>query len=170
MKETELVQSLTRVSHGKSGKQVMAIVQGVVDEKGLKKSVSNSWWESTCCFNPVIFLQAAAPLSMGHAKATYLEILHIYFDLLECTLDHNDLKGKTPLSTTIRKDFGSRGSLLSSTAWNCKLLNTDWDSCIVKASDHCKYGQDSCKHLMGEAWPLTMALAEQNVCRPSIKN
>ena len=95
--EIELVQFLTRVAaigYGKSRKEVMAIAQGVVGEKCLNKVVSNGWWESFCRRNPTISLRAAAPLSMARAKATDPEMLSRYFDLLERTLDQNDLRGR----------------------------------------------------------------------------
>ena len=97
MEEGELVLFLARVAaigYGKTRKEVMAIVQNVVDQKCLNKSVSSGWWESFTRRNPNISLRAAARLSMARAKATDPEMFGRYFDLLERTLDENDLRGK----------------------------------------------------------------------------
>jgi hypothetical protein len=95
--EVELVQFLTRVAaigYGKTRKEVLAIVQNIIDEKCLNKSVTNGWWETFCRRNPSISLRAPTPLSMARAKATDPEVICRYFDLLELTLDENDLRGK----------------------------------------------------------------------------
>ena len=95
--EVELVQFLTRVAaigYGKTRKEVLAIVQNIIDEKCLNKSVTNGWWETFCRRNPSISLRAPTPLSMARAKATDPDVICRYFDLLERTLDENNLRGK----------------------------------------------------------------------------
>ena len=95
--EIGLVQFLTRaaaIGYGKTRKEVIALVQSVVDEKFLGKLVTSGWWDSFCRRNPNISLRAAASLSMARAKATDPEVLFRYFDLLERTLDENNLRGK----------------------------------------------------------------------------
>ncbi|CAI8005301.1 hypothetical protein GBAR_LOCUS4131, partial [Geodia barretti] len=94
--EVELVQFLTRVAaigYGKTRKEVLAIVQNIIDEKCLNKSVTNGWWETFCRRNPSISLRAPTPLSMARAKATDPDVICRYFDLLERTLDENNLRG-----------------------------------------------------------------------------
>ena len=72
----------------------MALVQQVVDEKNLNRTMSGGWWESFCRHHPNLSLCAAAPLSLVHAKASNPEMLCRYFDILDCTFDDNNLRGK----------------------------------------------------------------------------
>ena len=95
--EGELVQFLTRcaaIGYGKSRKEVIAIVQRVLDSKGMHKTVSNGWWESFCRRHPHVSLRSSAPLSLVRAQASNPETLSRYFDLLERTLDENGLSGR----------------------------------------------------------------------------
>jgi len=95
--EQELVQFLTRsaaIGYGKSRKEVIALVQCIVDSKGIPRTVSNGWWESFCRRHPNISLRSAAPLSLVRAQASNPEMLSRYFDLLERTVEENQLSGK----------------------------------------------------------------------------
>ncbi len=94
--EENEVQFLIRsaaIGYGKSRKEVIALVQSVLNSKGIAKSVTNGWWESFCRRHPNISLRAAAPLSMVRAKASDPEMMSRYFDLLEQTLDENRVRG-----------------------------------------------------------------------------
>ena len=95
--ETELVQFLTRcagIGYGKSRKEVIALVQRILDKKGILKMVTNGWWESFCHRHPNISLRSGASLSLARARASDPEMVSRYFDLLERTLKENDLIGK----------------------------------------------------------------------------
>ena len=51
MEEAEVVQFLSRcasIGYGKSRKEVLSLVQSVLDSKGVQKTVTNGWWESFC--------------------------------------------------------------------------------------------------------------------------
>ena len=94
MEEGELVQFLSRcasIGYGKSRKEVLPLVQSVLDSKGVQKTVTNGWWESFCRRHPNLSLRSAAPLSLVRAQASDPEMVNRYFDLLERTLEENEL-------------------------------------------------------------------------------
>ena len=66
-----------------SRKQVIAIVQQIVDEKGIQAVMSDDWWERFFQWNPQITLRAPAPMSYSRAVASDQEYINNYFDLLE---------------------------------------------------------------------------------------
>ena len=93
----ELVTFLSRcacIGCAKSCKEVLVLVQRVLDRRGLKKLVTNGWWESFRHRHPNLTLRRAVPLSLARARASDPEMLSRYFDLLEQTLQENDLRGK----------------------------------------------------------------------------
>ena len=93
--EAELVTFLSRctcIGYAKSHKEVLVLVQRVLDRRGLKKLVTNGWWESFRHRHPNLTLRTAVPLSLARARASDPEMLPRYFDLLEQTLQDNDLK------------------------------------------------------------------------------
>ena len=92
-KESEVVQFLTRsaaIGYPKSRKEVMALAQGVLDSKGIKKTVSSGWWESFSHRHPHLSLRT----SLVCAQTSDPEMISRYFDLLELTLEENELRGK----------------------------------------------------------------------------
>jgi hypothetical protein len=82
------------IGYAKSRKEVLALVQAVLDSRGIQKTITNGWWESFRRRHPNLTLRAAVPLSLARAKATDPEMLGRYFDLLEQTLHDNLLEGK----------------------------------------------------------------------------
>ena len=95
--EQEVVQFLTRsaaIGYGKSHKEVIALVQCIVDSKGIPRTLSNGWWESFCSHHSNISLRSAAPLSLVHAQASIPEMTSCYFDLLERMVEEDQLSGK----------------------------------------------------------------------------
>ena len=95
--EAELVIFLSRcatIGYAKSRKQVLALVQCILANRGITRTVSGGWWESFCRRHPNLTLRAAAPLSFARAKASDPEMFSRYFDLLEQTLRENHLTGK----------------------------------------------------------------------------
>ncbi len=75
------------IGYAKSRKEVLALVQRILDSRGMERTVTNGWWESFCRRHPTLTLHAAIPLSIVRAKATDPEMLSRYFDLLERTLE-----------------------------------------------------------------------------------
>ena len=95
--ENELVKFLSRsasIGYGKSCKEVMALVQRVLQSKNLATHVSSGWWESFCRCHPNLSLSTAALLSLARSHASDPDTVSGYFDLLERTLEENDLIGK----------------------------------------------------------------------------
>ena len=82
------------IGYAKSRKEVLALVQRVVDSWEIPKSVTNGWWESFRHRYPSLTLQSPVPLSLARAKASDPEMLSRYFDLLEQTIQQNGLAGK----------------------------------------------------------------------------
>ena len=95
--EKELVMFLTRcasIGYAKTRKEVLGLVQRVLDSQGVPKTVTNGWWESFRRRHPNLTLRTTVPLSLSRAKASDPEMLSRYFDLLEQTLRENGLIGK----------------------------------------------------------------------------
>ena len=95
--ENELVKFLTRcgsIGYGKSRKEVMALVECILQSKNLSRHVSSGWWESFCRRHPNLSLRTAAPLSLARSHASDPDMISRYFDLLERTLEENDLVSK----------------------------------------------------------------------------
>ena len=79
------------VGYPHTRKQVMALVQDIVDRKGIKATTSCGWWDQFQKRNPRISLRIAAPLSHVRAMASDKESLNRYFDVLENTLKDNEI-------------------------------------------------------------------------------
>ena len=95
--ENSLVKFLYKCSSigfARSKKQVMALVNEIVQKKGKVKIVSSGWWESFRKRHPDLVLRTAEPLSYVRAVCTSDDILDAYYDMLEATLTDNDLVGK----------------------------------------------------------------------------
>ena len=95
--ENELVRHLSRcasIGYAKSRKEVLTLVQRIIDSRGIQRNVSSGWWESFCRRHPSLTLRTAVPLSLTRAKASDPEMLSRYFDLLEKTMEENHLTGK----------------------------------------------------------------------------
>ena len=125
--EKELVIFLTRcasIGYAKSRKEVLALVQRILDSRGIPKSVTNGWWESFRHRHPNLTLRSTVPLSVARAKASDPEMLSRYFDLLEQTIQENGLTGKPgqilnmdesgmPLDAKSPKVVATKGSSVS---------------------------------------------------------
>ena len=59
--------------------------------KGIKRSVTNGWWDGFKKRHPTLSLRTAVPLSVARAAAMDRETLDLYYDILESTLKDNDL-------------------------------------------------------------------------------
>lgn len=95
--EAELVRFLSwcaTIGYAKSRKDVLTLVQRILDSRGVQRTVTNGWWESFCKRHPTLMLCTAIPLSMARTRASDPEMMSRYFDLLEQTLEDNNLVGK----------------------------------------------------------------------------
>ena len=92
--EGELVNFLIRcadIGYPHTVAQVIALVQLIVDQKGIKRSVTHGWWQRFCERHKEISLCTAVPLAIARAKATNHETIGRYFDMLEDTLKENGI-------------------------------------------------------------------------------
>ena len=92
--EEEIVSFLikcARIGYPHTRKQVMALVQAIVKEKGIETTISDGWWERFKQRHPNLTLRIAAPLSFARAMASDRDSLNNYFDLLEDTLKANEI-------------------------------------------------------------------------------
>ncbi len=72
--EKELEQFLLRcakIGYPKSRKQVIAIVQRVLDIKGICCTVTDGWWSSFCKRHPYLCLRIPSQLSVARASIWY---------------------------------------------------------------------------------------------------
>ena len=95
--EEELVAFLRRcasVGLSKSRKELLALVQAIAESKGTQHLITGGWWNSFIKRHPDITLRAPVPLSQARSRATDVEVIDNYFDLLEATLQEYDLLGK----------------------------------------------------------------------------
>ena len=72
-------------------REAIALVQRVLNGKGLERSVTDGWWARFSQRHPSLSLRTAMSLSLARAMATDNEVLGRYYDLLEDTLVKNDL-------------------------------------------------------------------------------
>ena len=82
------------IGYPKSRKDMMALVQQIIESKGMQYTITNGWWESFCKRHPDLTLHAPVALSRARAIATDREVMDNYFDLLEKTMIEYDLVGK----------------------------------------------------------------------------
>ena len=64
-------------------KQVLALVQRIVEGKGIETTLSNGWWERFLGRHPKLTLKMAVPLSYGRAVATNPDVLNCYLICLK---------------------------------------------------------------------------------------
>ena len=82
------------VGLSKSRKELLALLQAIVESKGHQHLITDGWWNCFIKRHPDITLRAPVPLSQARARATDEEVINNYFDLLEATLQEYDLLGK----------------------------------------------------------------------------
>ena len=90
--EVEMVSFLicsSQIGYLHTRHQVMGLVQGVVNGKGIEAVMSDGWWERFKKRQTSITLRKAAPLSYARAMASNQECLERYYDLLENILKIN---------------------------------------------------------------------------------
>ena len=95
--EEELAGFLVQVAdigYPKTKIQVLALVQQIIESKGISATVSNGWWERFVVRHSELTLRAAVPLSLARAKATDPSVFTKYFDILEECLLQNQIFDK----------------------------------------------------------------------------
>ena len=71
-------------------KEVLGIVQYIVESKGEHTVVTDGWWSHFCNRHPQLTLRIAIPLSYIRAMPTDDEVVSQYYDMLEDTLVGNN--------------------------------------------------------------------------------
>ena len=89
--EEELVGFIEGCSDIGQKKQIIELVQLVMDEKGRDVEVSLGWWTAFRRRHPHLALRTAEPVLYARSIGTRPEIICRYLDLLEKTLIENDL-------------------------------------------------------------------------------
>ena len=95
--EEELVSFLlqmARIGYPYTRKQVLALVQEIINSKGIDTTITNGWWDRFCNRHPKVTFRAAIPLSMARAMASDSEVLDRYYDMLEECLHKNEIFNK----------------------------------------------------------------------------
>ena len=83
----------SRIGYGKTKKEVLAIVQKIVQKKGLtvKKFNGEGWWQRFMNRHKRLSLHTADPLSKARADALTQDKVDEYFKLLKNTLEEHGL-------------------------------------------------------------------------------
>ena len=95
--EAELVNFLTgcsAIGYARSKQQVLALVRGVLSQKGRSGVVSTGWFEGFKHRHPKLTLRKPEKLSYIRKVSSDPDIIDHYFDLLEKTLEDNNLLDK----------------------------------------------------------------------------
>lgn len=138
VEEEELASFFLRcanIGYGHTLEQALALVQGIIDSKGIKKEVTRGWWQKFCRRHSSVALCTAVPLSVVRAMATDRDVLDRYFTMLLDTFAANKVLQKPtqifncdetgmPLGATNRRVVASVGSSASCITSNSKLQIT----------------------------------------------
>ena len=92
--EEELISFLTGMNslgYSRTIKEVVAIVQGIVNEKRIKATVTSSWFKSFKSRHPQFVLRIPEPLTHSRINGACDSIIDNYFDLLEKTINEAEL-------------------------------------------------------------------------------
>ena len=85
---------MAKIGYALTRKEVIALVQRIVDSKNTCTIVSNGWWERFVKRHPRVTLRAAVPFSVARAMASDRDVMDRYFDMLEDCLTSNGLLNK----------------------------------------------------------------------------
>ena len=66
------------------------MVERVLIDRGIQRTVTHGWRESFCHRHPNISLRTTASISLSRAKASDINVINKYFDLLQSTMDLYD--------------------------------------------------------------------------------
>ena len=87
------IENCASVGYAKTRKQILALVERILCVRGMKVHVSDGWWASFLRRHPTLTLRTPASVSSTRAAASDPTVLEMYFDLLEETLEENELIG-----------------------------------------------------------------------------
>ena len=90
----EFFAATARIGYPHTKKQVLALVQEIVESKAIDTTVTNGWWERFCQRHPEITFRAAVPFSIARAMATDTDVLDRYFEMHEECLQKNKILNK----------------------------------------------------------------------------
>uniref|UniRef100_A0A1X7SM32 HTH CENPB-type domain-containing protein n=1 Tax=Amphimedon queenslandica TaxID=400682 RepID=A0A1X7SM32_AMPQE len=82
---------LAALGFGFGRKEVIALVQDLLDKRGVNKTITHGWWDGFRRRHPDIVLRQPEPISKIRYLAFNSEIIESYFKELECTLLDNDI-------------------------------------------------------------------------------
>ena len=91
---TSFLIEMAKIGYGHTRKQIIALVQQIVESKGIETVVSSGWWERYIKRHPQIALRVAVPLSMARAMASDRDVIDRYFNMLEDCLRSNEILDK----------------------------------------------------------------------------
>ena len=100
LEEDELSRYLShfcQIGYACSKLKVLALVQIILDSKGMKVTISHGWWDLSRKQHPKFVVRVPAPVSLARSKATDPDVFSRYFDSLEETMKENKLDGKPGL-------------------------------------------------------------------------
>ena len=92
--EKELATFLIRcgsIGYPRTKAQTLALVQRILETRGFDGTLSTGWWTSFRKRHPEVVLRSSSQLSAVRSRATDVDMLDRYFDLLEETLTSYDL-------------------------------------------------------------------------------
>ena len=92
--EEELVTFIIKsaeIGYGYTVKEIMSLVQETIEKKGIQATVSHGWWDGFKSRHPTIVKRRPEPMTHVRSRSTSPAVLEKYFDLLETTLEGNDL-------------------------------------------------------------------------------
>ena len=84
----------SRIGYPHTKKQVLAIVQQIVEDKGITANVTEGWWQRFHGRHPRLTMKSAVPLSYVRAQAHDEDVLRCYYDMLHECMTTNDIMNK----------------------------------------------------------------------------
>ena len=79
------------IGHTKSCKEVLAIVQQIINSQGAEIEVSKGWWDTFRRRPSELTFRHSEALSYARVAANNPKVVHKYFDLLQQTMEENGL-------------------------------------------------------------------------------
>lgn len=79
------------IGHTKSCKEVLAIVQQIINSQGAEIEVTKGWWDTFRRRPSELTLRHSEALSYARVAANNPKVVHKYFDLLQQTMEENGL-------------------------------------------------------------------------------
>ena len=65
-----------KIGYPHTKKQIISLVQQIIDSKGIDTTVTNGWWERFSQRHPSMTLRVAVPFSIARAMATDVDVLN----------------------------------------------------------------------------------------------